>query len=354
MSLMEQVREIGGADAHIDEKDVAAARRALMRSIGAAEPKAKRIARGRWIGVGGLVAASAVTAIVVGTVLAPPDASSASAAVFEEAAAGAEKGAAMPLEPGRYLKLETAFSMHTTWDADMPEGARFNNHDPEDAEAILVVQDRGTTWVPANADDVWVRERIPYTVVDAQGTGSAEALAEWAEQDPGRGLGGVSRYPGGLAEGGGGDGETFEYHLDDRELYADLPDDVPGVIDWFSSRYEGEGDANGLGHYFAETISDVSVFNLAPASARASMLRAFATLDGVEVVSTDADRSTLRYERTRTNGDTSAIDFVLDTERGYVLEVTSWPYGVDPDGEPTAPRWSSRTTATISVVDSAP
>ncbi|GAA5204479.1 RNA polymerase sigma factor [Microbacterium jejuense] len=150
----------------------------------------------------------------------------------------------------------------------------------------------------------------------------------------------------------GGDGGTFEYYLDDRDLYADLPSDVPGAIDWFSRRYDGEGDAEGLAHYFAETISDVAVFNLAPAAARASMLRAFATLDHVDVVATSGDRTTLRYARVRQDGDAAPIEFTLDTARGYVLEVTSWPYGADAGAGSGG--WTSRTTAEIAVVDSAP
>jgi len=338
----------------MSDTGIDAARVALLREIARegrvdAAPRRRRTAR--WIGGSALAGGLAATALVVGLVVVPATAPTASAVVFEKAAAGAEEAGSPRLAAGQYLRLRTDFAWRVVWDADMPDGAHFNNFDPDDAEAVLEVVDTGTTYVPADAGGDWVRERIPYVVTAAHGARAAEAKAEWEAQSPVEGLAGVTRYPGGVAEAGG-DGGTFEYYLDDRELYADLPSDVPGTIEWFSRRYEGEGDANGLAHYFAETISDVAVFNLAPAAARASMLRAFATLDHVEVVATSGDRTTLRYERVRQDGDAAPIEFTLDTSRGYVLGVTSWPYGTDADPGPDA--WTSRTTAEIAVVDSAP
>lgn len=357
MPLMERVRELGADEARIDDETIRVARQALARET-ARSVKPARVGRRRraWagIGIGGLVAGTAVTAIVVGSVLAPVEAPSASAAVFEAAATGADGPAGLQPAAGQFLRLEVAFTWMVPWDADMPDGAHFNNADPDDAEAVLVVEDTNATYVPANHDEEWVRERIPYTVTEAHGDRSEEARAEWDATNPGTGLGGITRYPGGLAEARG-DGGNFEYYLDDRDLYADMPEDVPGVIDWFATRYDGEGDSDGLGHYFVETISDVSVFNLAPASARASMLRAFATVDGIDVVASDGDTATLRYERRNSEGETSVIEFTLDTAHGYVLAVTSWPFGVDPGTAPDgAPNWGSRTEANITVVDTAP
>lgn len=357
MLLTERVRELGAEEARVDDETIRTARQALTREMArSVRPERVRRRRRAWagVGIGGLVAGAAVTAIVVGSVLAPVEAPSASAAVFEAAAAGADEPADLQPGTGQFLRLEVAFTWMVVWDADMPDGAHFNNADPDDAEAVLVVEDTNATYVPANPGEDWVRERIPYTVTEAHGGRSEEARTEWEATNPGAGLSGITRYPGGLAEAGG-DGGTFEYYLDDRDLYADMPEDVPGVIDWFATRFDGEGDANGLGHFFVETISDVSAFNLAPASARASMLRAFATVDGINVMASDGEAATLRYERRNDEGETSVIEFTLDTAHGYVLAVTSWPFGVDPDrGTAEAPTWTSRTQASVTVVDSAP
>jgi hypothetical protein len=354
MELIEQVREIGADQAVVGTESEHAARAALTREIvRTAHPRRRRRPTARtWtgVGMGGLVAGASVAAIVVGTVLAPPATPGASADVFEAAAAGADGSADLELSAGQFLRHESRFTWMVRWDADMPQGARFNNADPGDAEATLVVEDENTTYVPADPEDDWVRERTPYTVIAGEGGREDEARAEWAASEPGAGLAGVTRYPRGIAVAGG-DGGTFEYYLDDRDVYADMPDDVPGIVRWFSERYEREGDRYGLGHYFVETISDVSVFNLAPGAARAGMLRAFATLEGVSLLSSDGGVATLSYQRSNSEGATATIEFSLDMERGYVLQVTSWPFGADPEHGDS---WSSRTDAEITVVDSAP
>ncbi|HWV48585.1 MAG TPA: hypothetical protein VN035_03935 [Microbacterium sp.] len=356
MLPIERIREIGADEAGITEENVRVARQALTREIArSARPDRVRRRRRAWagLGIGGLVAGTAVTAIVVGSVLAPVEAPSASAAVFEQAAAGAEQSD-QPLAPGEFRRFETSFSWNARWDADMAEQMRFNNDDPTDAEATLLVEDKTTTYVPADQDDDWVRSREPFVVVDGFGERRAEAEREWAEANAQSSLAGITRYPGGIAEGGG-DGGTFEYRLDGADVYSDMPDDVPGVIAWFSDRYEGEGDSYDLGHYFIETISDVNVFNLASADVRSAMLRAFATLEDVEVVQVDSGLTTIRYERRNGDGRSAPVDITLDTERGYVIQVISWPYGVDDAAvDEGAHLWSSRTVAEITVVDVAP
>ena len=364
MPLMERVREIGSEEARVDDGSICIARQSLAREMArGSRPDAVRRSRRRWagIGIGGLVAGTAVTAIVVGSVLAPVDTPSAAAAVFERAAAGATETAEAALAPGQFRRFETTFSSVVNWDEDMPAGAHFNNSAPMDAEAALLVEDTMITYVPAVAADDWVRERIPYAVVGGRGDRVDEARMEWAASNSHPGLAGITRYPGGAAEAGGAEGTTFEYYLDSRDVYADLPDDAGGVVDWFSARYEGEGDTYGLGHYFVETISDLNVFNLATATTRASLLRAFATLGDVEVVGSEGDTTTLRYEGRNDEGEIAPIEFTLDTTGGYVLGITSWPYGVDGsgadetgEGTDGAPAWQSRSQVVITVVDSAP
>ncbi len=92
MQLSERAREIGVRDSRVDETSVEFARQALARELARSgrTDQVRHSRRRTWtgLGVGGLVAGAAVTAIVVGSVLAPPIAPDAAAAdVLERAAA---------------------------------------------------------------------------------------------------------------------------------------------------------------------------------------------------------------------------------------------------------------------------
>ncbi|MDY0909977.1 hypothetical protein [Microbacterium sp. CFBP9034] len=359
MELLERVREIGADAASLGDDGVNAARQALLREIAREErvTPAREARVRRWIGGSALVGGIAAAALVVGVVVVPTAAPTASAAqlVMEKSADATIEASEEVVPRGGYTRIDTAFSWATTYDEQMPDGAGFNNAMRAEAEALLIVEDRMSTYVPADPDDEWVRERVPYRVVEALGPRASEARTAWETgMNPGAGLAGVTRYPGGVAEGGR-DGDTVTYYLDSRELYADLPSDAESVVAWFEERYGAEGQPDGMGHFFVETLGDLNSFNLAPAEARAGMLRAFALLDGVEVVAVDGDRTTLAYTRDFEAGP-SRVEFVLDTARGYIPESTHWGMGeygaaVGIEG---APDWQSRTVSVVSVVDSAP
>jgi hypothetical protein len=356
---MERVREIG-AGAALDDAGIEVARHALLREITREErtdAAPSRHRKARWIGGSALAGGVAAAALVIGFVAVPATAPTASAAaqVLERAAGASITAAEQSVPGGSYTRVDTAFTWVTTYDEDMPAGAEFNNAFRADAEAVLLIVDASSIYVPADAEGEWVRERTPYHVADASGPRAREAADAWGrEMNPGAGLGGVTRYPGGVVEGGR-DGDAVKYHLDGRETYADLPTDPEGVVAWFEERYGAEGEPDGMAHFFIETLGDLMSFNLAPADARAGMLRAFASLPGVEVVATDGDLTTLAYEREFEAGP-ARVEFILDTARGYIVQSTNW--GMGEYDEPVAfegvPDWQSRTVSTVSVVDAAP
>ena len=70
MDLLDRVRDLAADAPALTETQLNDARQALLREIARDEPRAVRRNR-RWIGVAGLVAASAAAAVVIGMVAGP-------------------------------------------------------------------------------------------------------------------------------------------------------------------------------------------------------------------------------------------------------------------------------------------
>lgn len=106
MSLMERTRELGADDARIEEITVAAARGALMREIVQGTPARRRLPLWAPVGIGGMVAGTAVAAVVIGSVIAPGAAPSASASeVLTDAAQLTVRAGEMAVSAGKYLRI---------------------------------------------------------------------------------------------------------------------------------------------------------------------------------------------------------------------------------------------------------
>lgn len=350
MQLIERVREIGTEESVVSEESVQTARRSLRHEIARRVRPVTTRRRGRaWagLGVGALVAGTAVTTIVVGSVLAPPSASSASAAEVLNAAA--ETASDPVLAEGQYLEVSTTYQYVVHWDLSTQRPV----FDRSEADATILVDQPIARYEPADAaNDEWIVDRRPDAV--AESWGDQAAVQQWQEQI-GRAsadVAGVSRYPGGIGHAQRDGAEGDPYYIDGRDFYEGMPADPAGIIEWWSTRYADEQDEGGYAHFFVETVTDLGTFNLAPASIRSAMLGAFASVDGMEVVRTDGSATTLRFDR-GAKGRPSLLEFVLDTENGYILSVTDWGRAA-PMEEEGAPRWHSRTTSHVEVVDSAP
>lgn len=349
MSLTEQVHEIGADEALVTEDSVRAARNALAREIARSRhPERARRTRRRWtgVGIGGLVAGAAATVIVVGSAVAPPQTPNAAAAVFE---AAAESASDPVLSTGQYLAVATRGVQVLRWDTD----AQSPVYDASEADGTFTVEQPVVRYVPADRDGAdWVVERRQDTVTALWG--DPAAVEQW-EQLWASGVARVDRYPGGVGHVMKDGVEGDAYFIDGRDFYDGMPDDPAGIIDWWSARYADEQDDGGYAHFFIETVSDLGTFNLAPASIRSAMLDAFASIDGMEVVQVEGDRTTMRFDR-GAKGDPSVLEFVLDTRRGYILSETDWGTA-DPDtatDPEDAPIWQGHTKASVTVVDSAP
>lgn len=352
MNMLERVREIGAEHAQIEERAVAGARQALMREIAGGTLVAKPRHRGRWIGVGGLVAGAAVTAIVVGSVLAPPNASPASAAqILNKAADVAIEGGDWAVPAGRYLKVTEDSEWLVLWDADMPaEWARFNNGAAVDAEAGWVSGARSELYVPSDRSAEWVQVLGAVRRGDSFGARLDEALADDREfnSDANRTEPETVRAPAGVAEAG--------YSLDQRELWADVPGSPEEFLRQARVEY-GAVDAHSTeaDSSIIESIGQSTGTVLAPGRTRSTWLRALALLDGSTVESVEGDIATIRFTWS-TEWWTAWKVLEIDTKHGYVRSLTD-SGAVREAGEqrlPGMPDWQSRTTFDVAVVETAP
>jgi hypothetical protein len=345
------VREIGAYEAEIPYDDIRAARIALTRERArSARPAKSRRRRRTWagIGIGGLVAGAAVTAIVAGSVLAPPAVPSAAAEVLNAAAASASDPV---LQPGQFLAVSTTYQYVQHWDLDagLPAG------DLADAEGSFLVDQPIVRYAPADrAAGDWIVDRKPDAVVETWG--DPAAVDQWMNLwgSTGAGVARIDRYPGGIGHTGRVGVADDSYFIDGRDFYAGMPEDPAGIIDWWDARYADEQDEGGYAHFFIETVTDLGTFNLAPAEIRSAMLGAFASVEGMEVVRVDGSHTTMGFNR-GTAAHPDELEFVLDTQHGYILSVTSWGrYSSSGSSTDGSPPWASRTESTVSVVDAAP
>jgi len=366
MSLMEQVRDLRAEQSVIEESSVAAARGALRGEIARSAPARRRRRMPRWagIGIGGLVAGTAVTAIVVGSVLAPSTAPSASAAeVLQDAADIALGTGGVSAPAGEYLLIRTVDEGLRLWDADMPvtDGQawmRFNNGDRVGAEAALLTRGETRLYVPSDRRDEWVRVSSPSTIIGTFGDRAAEARADAADdpsrpspvQETLRAVGGSYQH----VDGADGEG-TVTSNLDGRAFWAEMPSTDPReLVSWLRARVGESKGSSASDSSIIETLTEDPTLALAPAEVRAAVLRALALLDGSRIVSTDGDITTIRFEWT-TEWWKAWKDIRIDTQRGLIVGVTS--SGAVTGEEPAIgdlPSWDSRRTYEVSIVDSAP
>ncbi len=286
MPLMEQVRELGRAEARLDEESIRAARTALTREIarGGRTKDPLRARRRRWtgIGIGGLVAGLAATAIVVGSVLTPTAAPSASAAeVLNRAADRAELREIVPT-PGQYIQIEEVTIQRLGWtvDASRSEGGAWSAG-PSATEAT--VRFFTSLYVPADRSGDWVEDwSRPKEILTISGPDVAGARSGLDEIGPRT----VQVYPGGTFTQPDAIDPTMPFHRDWMQPYYDvMPREPEKLIEWMKHQKDGALTR------FGEPV-DV---DLAPADLRAAIFRALALIPGAKVTKVDGDVTTIVY-----------------------------------------------------------
>lgn len=356
MQLMEQVREIGIDESRVADDTVLAARWALTREMaGSARPERARLSRRRtWagIGIGGLVAGAAVTAIVVGSVLAPPAAPDAAAAeVLERASAVTFDAQDTTLLPGQYLRIETVGEHLHFWKAqwadDDDENTFAFNASRDGGDAAVLERDTRVLYVPADRAGDWFYDWGSFEVVDSFGSRGAEAAREWSSSPDSaiRERGTIETLPAGEYLAVGGDEPPTPYLADRyRPYYSEMPREPRDLLDWLRAQSGMTGEEGD--RWLVASLSDPSAINLMPADLRSAFFLAIALIPGFEVLADDGSSATLQYvvpgHRTTT--------IVIDTEEGLVSSISE-KYG---SGGPAGDMADSTTTVHSSVVDSAP
>jgi len=331
MSLMEQVREIGADQGRMPEESIRTARSALQREIVRSRRRAHGVRRRRaGLGIGGLVAAAAATAIVVGSVIAPIDAPDAAAAdVLEDAARTVLTDESAP-GAGQYTRIEETTESLVT---NAPNGV------PRDPGADAGFIERVTTvyYVPADRGDDWfIDTTAPREIVDMIGEGADEFLDRVRAGGETR-TEAVDLYPGGIQGGA-----PIDPYRDD---YDTLPRDPERLLDW------ARGQAPG---YESKVLMDLVWLDLAPKDLRSASYQALALLPGFSVVDTDGDLTTLERSDDIGDGETLVASLVIDTATGQLRSYASSVLqaggdGIAPEGVP-----DMRMTFTTTVVESAP
>lgn len=354
MQLMERVRDIGAAEARIEDGHVAVAREILRNEMRKERTRARTRRRRRvgiGIGAGGLVAAGTAAVLVVGAVLTPTE----SAEALEQAASAAAQDAFGDVPSGSYLRVSTETDLLVLWDEDQQDGRHFNIGDLAEAEAALVR--RGTTdlFVPGDRSDEWIQVSHPRAKVVDQ-FGDAERALEDLQQRPGGDS--PRRFvvaPGGAYEDAGAFGETnHTYYLDSRQSWDEMPRDASEYLAYARARVGEPADSDASDSSIVEQLVDNLNDVAAPADLRATWWRALALLDGSTVVSEEGDVATIRFEWS-TEWWTASHTIEVDTARGVILSEENST--VDTGEEPSLnglPEWNARTTYTYDVVDSAP
>ncbi|WP_407358126.1 hypothetical protein LTA6_002809 [Microbacterium sp. LTA6] len=336
MQLLERVREIGADEAPIDDENINIARMSLTREIERRTLPAIRRRRRRWmgIGIGGLVAGTAMIAIVVGSVLAPPAPPSASAAEVLNAAAEATLTATvLDPAPGQYIRIQEVSTQRLGWRSDesSPDGGYWDSN--ESVTTATIRQSR-SLYVPADRSGDWVEDY-----------GESTELLEISGPEALQAEGGLSQleynvrvdvYPGGLYREPDALDPNTQFHRNALECYySEMPRDPGELVAWlenYSYIYLSECAPPRLG----EPID----FNLAPADLRAAMFQALALVDGARVERVDGDITTIAFPEGGESNWMQTVD--VDTSQGLIVGRGN----LDDD------RWSSRIHVT--VVDEIP
>jgi hypothetical protein len=328
MPLMERVREIGADEARIDDETIRVARQALARET-ARSVKPARVGRRRraWagIGIGGLVAGTAVTAIVVGSVLAPVEAPSASAAVvLREAAEVTLTTEALTPAPGQYIRISE------TWAQPM---RGFVPEEGTEIDVTYTLSRTRTLYVPADRSADWIEDSTDAEKITDVSEPEWTSRIEEQELSGGELLPDIVAHPGGRIMGGDG-WQTHYYHLSPMSrLYDEMPRDPEALLEWLAT-YEPESG------YPPPRLTEPVDFNLAPADLRAAMFQTMALLPGARVISEDGDFTTVAIPD---GGESNWMETVtIDMRRGLMV------------GRGTLDTPESRGSLDISIVDSAP
>jgi hypothetical protein len=339
---MERVREIGADVPGLPDAGLGAARSALLREIARegrmdAAPWRRRTVR--WIGGSALAGGLAAAALVVGVVVVPATAPTASAAqVLEQAAEATLTTTALSPGPGQYIRIQEIEKLRIGWNVspDQPKG--WWSPGRSDTEATLLLS--RSLYVPADRSGTWVREfSESEEAVDLTGPDADTASRDFSDIGASNS---VEVYPGGMYSqtGVGAEGvepdDVLTFAVNGLSCYYDeMPRDPQALVKWID-----DYDHTYLSDCPPPRLTEPTDFNLAPSDLRAAMFRALALLDGARVVATNGDVTTIAVPE---GGESTRMETVdIDTTTGLMVGRGA----LDDD------TWSSRIV--VSIIDAIP
>lgn len=336
MDLLDRVRDVAADATPLTETQFNAARQRLLREIARAE-RVPAGSRRRWLGAGGLVAASAAAAVVIGVVGNTSGVAPAAAQVLEHAAETTLTTVVLDPAPGQYIRIDERYEQ------------KFRGFAPEDGVELDIDYTVGYSrawYVPADRSGDWVADfSVPDTVIITRGdTSLAGEIAARELVQPQTAIAGVAAieaYPGGRIMGGDA-WQEHDYRVNSLERYYDeMPSDPQALLAWIDGYQPQEGVS-------APELVNLFGFNLAPPEVRATIFRALALKPGVSVLSVDGDITTIAY----LEGGESDARAVIEVDTAQGLIVGFGPGATDERGVTT--RGDSFGRITTTIVDAAP
>ena len=363
MPLMEQVRELGAAGAHLEENTIRVARTALTREIarGGQAKDPVRARRRRWtgIGIGGLVAGMAATAVVIGSVLTPPAAPSASAAeVLNKAAENTLSAPEITPGAGQYLRLERIGDQIRHWRADATsvDGGVWEAGGGTGTTATIRVT--SSLYVPADRAQDWVEVyNESKQILDISGPDAERAGHLLLDSSGGFPNAVVSVLPGGKGTetGIGAEGvdpsDVLHHNFNPLQcFYGEMPRDPQKLLAWLQKPRD-YAPKDECPPPTVESITMPIGFDLAPGDLRAAMFQTLAILPGVAIVRITGDVTTIRLpQHGKSDAWTDTID--VDAARGLIVATRSEFNSANQ--YPDQPKYGYETKVIPTIVDKIP
>lgn len=290
--------------------------------------------------------ASAAAALIVGGILAADvvgparqGATAEASEILNNAAAATIQTSDPVVGPGQYLKIETR-AVHSTVQT-FADGS----------ETAWLDKTGGQVYVPADRDGIWIwnrEDRVPEAFFSEASKAAAAKMRDSFASEPGSGLAGILRAPGGAFYGSA---QTVINGMP-LDQVSNLPRDPEALLHIIYDRTKGSGPSPETEALVS--IADTLRTGVVAADLRAVLYKAAALIPGVSVVDKQATlngRTGIAIGISSPDGD-SRQDIILDPSTGLLIgerrlqlkATADFPAG-------TATSWTSVET---SVVDTVP
>jgi len=331
MELLTLVRDIDNAPDNTAPERIARSRAQVLEALA---ERPRRRARWVWGGsavAGSLAAAGIVTAIVVGTIVAPVATQPASAAavqVLGDAAKVVIAGVDPVVGPGQYLRIRETYELVSLWDIDENSDLSdpltgFNTPTFTTSEGAVHARGSRDLYVPSDRSNDWILDdRTTNEVLAVYGDDrTLPAYERMVAAHPQRDAdpGGLDALPGGMQEWDPDFDDDDQYWDPLRESYDEMPRDPQDLLGWYRENLTTSSDD----WYLFQAIGRFLSTDVMPADLRAASLRVLGLLGGVDVARTVDGVTTLempaQLDEGGEFGDLLVSELDIDTSTGRIV-----------------------------------